>query len=293
MALFTSKMKHAATKMKPFVPAGREIALAMGSLYCAEKAMPYTLIAVDKTMALLESLDKYKKEIYLNEESEEIARYKYAKYVNDLQIKIDTSLTMAKLSLQITIYAGISKLMGKLLPTTRSAVATSSTYMWRRPLPLFPHTIVAGSLAFIVAPVFSIFNCSFISPPIIKLYHETVSKKQDVLMKHESASTLMNHESASTSGKMLPPTTAITSNTGTTASECMECSQTSIGTKVGASIEAIAPGTMTFCTPLLEEIFFRGMLFGRLVPSIGSIPAALSSSVIFGATHKVRYNTNK
>ncbi|HEX3469496.1 MAG TPA: type II CAAX endopeptidase family protein [Candidatus Elarobacter sp.] len=43
--------------------------------------------------------------------------------------------------------------------------------------------------------------------------------------------------------------------------------------------------TMVFVAPLVEEMIFRGLLFGSLAPRIGVLGAALVSAALFGAAH--------
>lgn len=48
---------------------------------------------------------------------------------------------------------------------------------------------------------------------------------------------------------------------------------------------AIAVVTMVFLGPVVEEIVFRGLLFGALARPIGIVPSALVSSLLFAAIH--------
>jgi membrane protease YdiL (CAAX protease family) len=48
---------------------------------------------------------------------------------------------------------------------------------------------------------------------------------------------------------------------------------------------ALAVAAMVFIAPIVEEIVFRGLLFGALAPHVGVLAAALVSAVIFGAVH--------
>jgi membrane protease YdiL (CAAX protease family) len=43
--------------------------------------------------------------------------------------------------------------------------------------------------------------------------------------------------------------------------------------------------TLVLLAPIVEEIVFRGLLFGALTPPIGPIAAALISAIIFGLAH--------
>jgi membrane protease YdiL (CAAX protease family) len=43
--------------------------------------------------------------------------------------------------------------------------------------------------------------------------------------------------------------------------------------------------TLVLLAPIVEEIVFRGLLFGALTPRIGPIAAALISAIIFGLAH--------
>lgn len=48
---------------------------------------------------------------------------------------------------------------------------------------------------------------------------------------------------------------------------------------------ALAAVAMVVVAPIVEEMVFRGLLFGALAPRIGVLAAALVSAVIFGAVH--------
>jgi membrane protease YdiL (CAAX protease family) len=43
--------------------------------------------------------------------------------------------------------------------------------------------------------------------------------------------------------------------------------------------------SLVMLTPVLEEIEFRGLLFGTLRSRIGWVPAAIASSILFGLMH--------
>ena len=53
-------------------------------------------------------------------------------------------------------------------------------------------------------------------------------------------------------------------------------------TLLGATLAVIS---MVVVAPIVEEIVFRGLLFGALAPRIGVIAAALLSALAFGAVH--------
>ena len=53
------------------------------------------------------------------------------------------------------------------------------------------------------------------------------------------------------------------------------------------TVLGIASASLRWCVlaPIVEEMIFRGLLFGALAPRLGIIASALITALIFGAVH--------
>jgi len=59
----------------------------------------------------------------------------------------------------------------------------------------------------------------------------------------------------------------------------------SLGLGSGVLTTLLAVFLIAIAAPVSEELFFRGMLFGGLRRSMGRMPAAAVSALVFGALH--------
>lgn len=129
-----------------------------------------------------------------------------------------------------------------------------------RCMPPTPRAFVAiGALTF--SPVVSVL-ISLASQPVISAFHDISTRYS------------LQETDTTTPGQPIQELTPT------------EAQQVSVGNIYLQATEAAIPGYATVVVPILEETFFRGMLFGRILPMIGPIPAAATSAVLFGALHK-------
>jgi Type II CAAX prenyl endopeptidase Rce1-like len=184
------------------------------------------------------------------------------------RMKIVAGMNAIGAALPIAVYAGLSKLSmppgAKLYPM-----------LSQRPPLTIPATIAVSSVAFLLGPFVNA-SVSFVSTPLIELCHKAAEDISGPKTSMEAIPDIKDHSSsdvATASVEQVPPT----------ADPSL---QVSYGMKMGPSLESAVPGSTTVFTPLTEEVFFRGQLFGRLVPHLGCIPAALTSSVLFGVGHR-------
>ena len=188
-----------------------------------------------------------------------------AKAIYDLQSRKEfhqhrAGITLMQPLLAIGSYTGLAKLMGPKASTFRPRFAG------RSPMSV-PYTMAATGVAFLLGPLLNL------SGGLSKQASLKACAGDCVRL---DGSNEDEHAIASSHGAQ-----AVANNSNSTKSECA----VSVGSKYGPALEKAFPGHMTLFIPVLEEILFRGQFFSRLVPCIGVLPAALCSSVVFGASH--------
>ena len=238
---------------KPLLDAGKELALASGCLYAGKKTAKYGISKLDAHSS------KKSGGVMLTLEEEDDAYWKSFCVIN---MACDGVVPVAS-------YFGLSKLMQTLQPSGIRFNILPTLLSRRPPLPL-PHTIGIVLMAFVFSPVFSCMN-GIVSTPVIEYYHA-----RDINHNSEEK----GKDPAKNERGMLVPTPS------QPPAPKSPRSQISVGTKYLTWIEEAVPGYATIFVPLQEETFFRGLLFARLIPSIGPLPAALCSSTMFDHAHK-------
>jgi len=180
--------------------------------------------------------------------------------------------------LSIALYGCLSK-----FTTTGQQQAGGPTgFRWlpslsrSRPPMAISAALVAGCVALTLSPLGQVFHC-MVCQPAIELFHSSsglpkTSNDNKANNETPDAPSATNQEIPAPSTKPVP--------------SAETHSQISIGASLGPILEAAVPGSVTIVLPLCEEVFFRGLLFARLVPSIGCFSAALGSSLEFGGTHR-------
>lgn len=143
--------------------------------------------------------------------------------------------------------------------------------------------VLVGCLAFFASPAVCAIQ-NKVASPVIELFHSSYDSSS---VKAEGTEISKVDE-----GRTVPATSAPSKSDETAAAARSSASATktpiqeSVGTQVGPILESAVPGSVTVIAPLSEEIFFRGLLFARLVPAVGCLSATLANSALFAYCHQ-------